>query len=108
MDSYITDPEFQAFMDRLMDRFDMLDEKIDRINKRQNCLNGDELLDTQDLCLLLKATKRTIQRYRRKGLLPFHFIEGKVYFKSSDIHEFIRNSYQPAKKSDNSAHPETP
>jgi hypothetical protein len=88
---------FKVFIDRIMDRFEMLNEKIDRLTKRQNCLNGDELLDTQDLCLLLKASKRTLQRYRRNGVLPFHFLEGKVYYKQSDIHEFIRKSYQPAK-----------
>jgi len=87
----------KIFIDRLMDRLDMLGEKIDRLTKRQNCLNGDELLDTQDLCLLLKASKRSLQRYRRNGVLPFHTIEGKVYYKSSDIHEFIRKSFQPAK-----------
>ena len=97
MDSYITDREFQTFMDRLLDMFDMLNEKIDRLTKRQNCMNGDELLDTQDLCLLLKTSKRSLYRYRRNGVIPFHSIEGKVYYKSSDIHEFIRNSFQPAR-----------
>jgi len=96
MDSYITDKEFRAFMDRLMDRFDALEEKIDRLTKQKNCLNGDELLDNQDLCLLLKTSKRSLQRYRDKRVLPFHMIEGKVFYKSSDIHEFIRNSFQPA------------
>ena len=95
------DKEFRNFIkaliDRFMDRFDGLENKIDRLTKRQNCLSGEELLDTQDLCLLLKASKRTLQRYRKNGVLPFHFIEGKVYYKSSDIHEFIRHSYQPAK-----------
>ena len=89
----------RVLVDRLMDRLDVLDDKIDRMTKRQNCLDGDELLDTQDLCLLLKASKHTLQRYRKNGVLPFHFIEGKVYYKSSDIHEFIRNSYQPGKSS---------
>ena len=88
--------EFEAFMDRLMDRFDMLEKKIDRLTKRQNCMKGDELLDNQDLCLLLKASKRSLQRYRTNGVLPYHTIEGKVYYKLSDIHEFIRNSFQPA------------
>jgi hypothetical protein len=90
--------EIKGFLDRVVDMLVMLEEKIDRLTKRQNCLEGDELLDTQDLCLLLKASKRTLQRYRRNGVLPFHFIEGKVYYKSSDIHEFIRNSFRPAKK----------
>jgi hypothetical protein len=89
--------EFKVLMDRLMDRFDALERKIDRMSKHKNCLNGDELLDTQDLCFLLKTCKRTLQRYRKIGLLPFHFIKGKVFYKSSEIHKFIRMSYQPAK-----------
>ena len=89
---------FVVFWDRLMDRFDALEEKIERLTKRQNFLDGDELMDTQDLCLLLKTCKRSLARYRKKGVLPFHTIEGKVYYKSSDIHEFIRNSFQPARK----------
>ena len=72
---------FEALWDRLMDRFDALEKKIDRIVKRQNCMNGDELLDNQDLCLLLKTCKRSLQRYRKKGVLPFHTIEGKVWWR---------------------------
>jgi hypothetical protein len=98
MHSYITYDEFQAFMERILDRLEMLERKIDRLTKRQNCMNGDELLDTQDLCLLLKTSKRSLQRYRRNGLLPFHFMKRKVYYKLSDIHEFIRNSFQPSRK----------
>ena len=90
--------EFEALWDRLMDRFDRIEEKIERLQKKQNFLNGDELMDTQDMCLLLKTCKRSLARYRKKGVLPFHTIEGKVYYKSSDIHEFIRNSFQPARK----------
>ena len=97
MESYITDKEYWAFVDRLMDRFDMLEEKIDRLIKQKHCLNGEELLDNHDLCLFLKTSKRSLQRYRNKGVLPFHTIEGKVYYKSSHIHEFIRNSFQPAR-----------
>ena len=89
--------EFEDYFDRLMDRFDMLERKIDRLTKRQNCMNGNELLDTQDLCLLLKTSKRTLQRYRKKGVLPFHYLEGKVFYKLNDIHEFIRKSFQPAR-----------
>jgi hypothetical protein len=94
--------EFEDFirvlMDRLMDRFDLLEEKIDRLTRRQNCLNGEDLLDTQDLCLFLKVSKRSLVRYRKNGVLPFHTIEGKVYYKLTDIHEFIRKSYQPGKR----------
>ena len=70
--------EFEALWDRLMDRFDRIEEKIERLQKKQNFLNGDELMDTQDMCLLLKTCKRSLARYRKKGVLPFHTIEGKV------------------------------
>jgi len=94
--------EIREFLDRVMDRLitleRKLERKIDQMTRRQNNLNGDELLDTQDLCLLLKTSKRTLQRYRNNGVLPFHYIEGKVFYKLSDIHEFIRKSFQPAKK----------
>jgi DNA-binding transcriptional MerR regulator len=99
MESYITDSEFHDFTDMMTERLDLLEDRINRMYKRQNCLDGDELLDTQDLCLLLKASKRTLQRYRKNGLIAFHLIEGKVYYKSSDVHEFIRHSFQPAVKS---------
>jgi hypothetical protein len=102
-DGYKEFEEIKNFLDRVMVRLDALERKlerkIDRLTRRQNSFDGDELLDTQDLCLLLKTSKRTLQRYRRKGVLPFHFIEGKAYYKLSDIHEFIRKSFQPAKNS---------
>jgi hypothetical protein len=90
--------EIREFLDRVAVKLDALERKIDRLTTRQNCMNGDELLDTQDLCLFLKTSKRTLARHRKNGLLPFHNLEGKVYYKLSDIHEFIRKSFQPAKK----------
>ena len=52
---YIDKDDFTAWMERIMDRFDMQDKKIDRVIKGRNCLDGEELLDNQDLCLLLKV-----------------------------------------------------
>jgi len=52
---YIDREDFIAWMERIMDRFDMQDKKIDRVIKGRNCLDGEELLDNQDLCLLLKV-----------------------------------------------------
>ena len=52
---YIDKDDFIAWMERIMDRFDMQDKKIDKVIKGRNCLDGEELLDNQDLCLLLKV-----------------------------------------------------
>ena len=48
---YIDKDDFTAWMERIMDRFDMQDKKIDRVINGRNCLDGEELLDNQDLCL---------------------------------------------------------
>lgn len=37
---YIDKDDFTAWMERIMDRFDMQDKKIDRVIKGRNCLDG--------------------------------------------------------------------
>ena len=62
--------EFIAWMERIMDRFDLLKEQIDKAEKRKNSLDGEELLDNQDLMLTFKISARSLQRYRSNGKLP--------------------------------------
>ena len=47
---YIDKENFVAWMERIMDRLDMQDKKIDRLLSGHNYLNGEKLLDNQDLC----------------------------------------------------------
>ena len=42
-------------------------------------LDGELLFDNQDLCQLLHVSKRTLQRYRSSGELPFHTLYQKRY-----------------------------
>lgn len=90
---YIDKDDFTAWMERIMDRFDMQDKKIDKVINGRNCLDGEELLDNQDLCLLLKVGIRTLQRYRAIGTLPYFTISGKVFYRAKDVQEFIRNRF---------------
>ena len=39
---YINREDFVAWMERIMDRFDMQDKKIDRVIKGRNCLDGED------------------------------------------------------------------
>ena len=90
---YIDKDDFTAWMERIMDRFDMQDKKMDKVIKGRNCLDGEELLDNQDLCLLFKVSIKTLQRYRAIGALPYFTISGKVYYKASDVREFIKERF---------------
>ena len=73
-----------------------ISRKLDKAENRQkhlNYLNGERLYDNQEVCQLLRISKRTLQRYRNNGALKFHSIYHKTYYKESDLHEFIRNNF---------------
>ncbi len=85
---------FIAWMERIMDRFEITDKKIDRLTTQRNCLDGEQLLDNQDLMFLLKVSPRTLQRYRTKGILPYIKLDdGRCYYKATDVHKLIREKF---------------
>jgi mevalonate kinase len=85
--------EFISWMERIMERFDILKEQIIDIQKQRNSIDGEELLDNQDLLQMLKISHRSLQRYRSSGKLPYYTISGKLYYKLSDVHQFVRESF---------------
>lgn len=86
--------EFLAYMDRLLDRFDLLEEKIERLLRKKSCIEGEELLDNQDVLLTLKIADRTLQRFRETNQLPYYKLHGKIYYKLSDVNRFIREIFE--------------
>ncbi|GEM53579.1 DNA-binding protein [Empedobacter brevis NBRC 14943 = ATCC 43319] len=85
--------EFLAWMERLMNRLDLLGENMNDFHKNKTSVDGEELLDNQDVLQMLKISNRSLQRYRSDGRLPYYTISGKLYYKLSDVHQFIRNSF---------------
>ena len=70
---------------QIMERFDRIDRALERMNKLKDCLDGDTLLDNYDLCQLLGITKRTLARYRQKKLVTYYMIDGRTYYKASEV-----------------------
>jgi len=84
--------EFLAWMERIMGRLDIMDEQVRYARKQNSSIDGEELLDNQDILQMLKISNRSLQRYRSNGRLPYYSISGKLYYKLSDVHQFIRES----------------
>ena len=66
--------EFEAWMERIMGELYRISRKLDKAENRQkhlNYLNGERLYDNQEVCQLLRISKRTLQRYRNNGALKF-------------------------------------
>ena len=95
---YTDREEFEGWMERIMERFDRTEKLLERVLKKNNTLDGEEVLDNQDLCLLLKVGIRTLQRYRAIGVLPYFTISGKVFYRTKDVHEFIRTRFADVKE----------
>ncbi len=80
---------FQMMLHQIMERFDKIEDKLSRMNRQTSALDGDKLLDNQDMCELLGITKRTLARYRQKKLVTYYMIDGRTYYKSSEVKEFL-------------------
>jgi len=72
------------------ERFNKVDRALERLSRVKDALDGDRLLDNQDLCQLLGVTKRTLRYYRQKKLISYYQINGKTFYKASEIEGFLK------------------
>ncbi len=91
---YIDNDDFSAWMQKLYAKLEELCKDVRVLRNADRVLpEDDNLLDNQDLCLLFKVSIKTLQRYRAIGALPYFTISGKVYYKASDVREFIKERF---------------
>lgn len=43
------------------------------------------------MCLALNITKRTLQSYREKGIIPYSRVGGKYFYKESDVAAYLES-----------------
>lgn len=58
--------------------------------------DGERYLTSEELCSILKISRRTLQDYRNNGVLPFIQLLGKVLFRESDIRKVLEERFRPA------------
>lgn len=57
--------------------------------------NEEKWLDNQEVCLMLGISKRTLQSYKDKGLLPCSKLNRKNYYKLSDVQRLLTSDTTP-------------
>uniref|UniRef100_UPI003216C756 helix-turn-helix domain-containing protein n=1 Tax=uncultured Draconibacterium sp. TaxID=1573823 RepID=UPI003216C756 len=60
---------------------------LEEIRQIQN--PSERWLDITEACSWLKCSTRTLQKYRDEGKIPFSQISAKIYFRLSDLQEFL-------------------
>ena len=58
--------------------------------------DGERYLTSEELCSILKISRRTLQNYRENGFLPFIQLPGKVLFRESDIRKVLEERFRPS------------
>ena len=51
----------------------------------------EDELDGADVCEKLGISKRTLQTYRDRGLLPYSQINHKIYYRTEDVEVFVES-----------------
>lgn len=52
-----------------------------------------DLLHNGDVCRILNISKRTLQHYRDKCIIPYTQIAGKILYRLSDINRLLQENY---------------
>lgn len=58
--------------------------------------DGERYLTSEELCSILKISRRTLQDYRKSGFLPFIQLPGKILFRESDIKKVLEEHFRPS------------
>lgn len=91
---YVENNEFSEWMQKLFTKLEELCKDVRVLRTADKVLpEDDNLLDNQDLCLLFKVSIKTLQRYRAMRVLPYFTISGKVYYRATDVREFIKERF---------------
>ncbi len=93
----LTRNNFEGWMQKLMERLDRQDELLlamKAVRKQPTTTESIRLFDNQDLCMLLQISKRTLQRYRSVGALPYKTLGKKTYYSEEDVLTFLSEPYQ--------------
>ena len=89
---YIDNEVLEKMIMTIVEGFDRIEKKLDRMGRVKDFMNGDELLDNYDIAKLLNVSLRTVARYREKGLIRYYQTDdnGKNFYRSSEIQEFLQ------------------
>lgn len=80
-------------------RFCEFEERLARVCRPIEDLGLKNWLDNQDVCEVLRISKKTLQVYRAKGILPFSRIKNKLFYKPEDIRRLLELNYHPLTRS---------
>lgn len=90
--------ESDAFK-QIMEKLNSLENKFIELKMEADNPLSEKWLDNQDVAILLKTSKRTLQSYRDEGRLSYSQVGYKIYYKASDVEKFLKSNYTKLRNS---------
>ena len=87
--------EFELIIDKL----ETIEAMLKKLTDKKDVLKSDDLMDNADMCRLFGIAKRTLQRYRQKGVVPYYRISGVTYYKPDEVKESLKRIMNDRKSS---------
>lgn len=86
---------FEDWMQRIAALLDRIEKVCSQTPESASTIfpDGERLLDNHDLCMMLNVSKRTLQRYRSTGDLPYEMLYHKTFYKEADVLRFIDKNF---------------
>jgi len=81
---------------KIMEKLNSIHQSLDKQPKKE--ILADNWMDVQEVCKTLKICKRTLQYYRKSGMIPSSQIGGKIYFKATDVQKTLEINYMKKAK----------
>lgn len=73
--------------------------QLQYLRKTRTEIFNETWIDGQDVLLALNISQRTLQTLRDSGTLPFSRLNGKFYYKVSDLEALLESNYSRNLKS---------
>jgi len=75
-----------------------LNDKFNKLEFDAKYPLSEKWLDNQEVTQLLNVSKRTLQMYRDESMIAFSQVGNKMYYKTIDVEQFLKDNYNEAKK----------
>ena len=84
--------ESKAFF-QIIDKLKKLEDNFTILKSKADNQLSETWLDSSDVLIILKISKRTLQTLRDNNSIPYSQIGKKMYFKATDIEKYLKRNY---------------
>lgn len=70
-----------------------LSKKVEEMSKTHAQQLNEEWIQRDQVLRILKIGERKLQLMRDNGTLPFSKVDGKIYYRTSDVEKLLRSNY---------------